>query len=60
MFRLNNVATRYLSRGRLFVAVISIVDAFKTPLIVQRRLLSQAVEAEDEGTAALMSDCSRE
>lgn len=46
--------------GPLFVAVISILDAFKTLLIVQRRLLSQAVEAEDEGTAALMSDCIRE
>ena len=40
--------------------VISILDAFKTLLIMQRRLLSQAVEAEDEGTAALMSDCIRE
>ena len=41
-------------------AVTSILDAFKKLLIMQRRLLAQAGEAEDEGTAALMSDYIRE
>ena len=46
--------------GRLLMAVTSILNAFKTLLIMQRRVLAQAVEAEDEGTAALMSDYIRE
>ena len=42
------------------MAVTSILNAFKTLLIMQRRVLAQAVEAEDEGTTALMSDYIRE
>lgn len=42
------------------VAIDNILEAFKTLIGKQRALLAMASEAEDEGTAALMSDYIRE
>lgn len=47
-----------ISDGNL--AVDQILHAFEAILILQRELLNQSAEAEDEGTNALMSDYIRE
>ncbi|TGG96018.1 DNA starvation/stationary phase protection protein [Natronospirillum operosum] len=41
-------------------AVSQILEAFRTVIARQRAVLSQAAEADDEGTSALMSDYIRE
>lgn len=42
------------------VAVESILEAFKSLLILQRKIQTMAAEAGDEGTSAMMSDYIRE
>jgi starvation-inducible DNA-binding protein len=49
---------RNVTEGR--IAVAEVLEALKTLLIQQRVLLSQAGDANDEGTNALMSDYIRE
>lgn len=41
-------------------AIHSILESFKTLLVLQRNIQSMAVEAGDEGTSAMMSDYIRE
>lgn len=38
------------------IAVVQILEGFKTTIVMQREILALASDANDEGTNALMSD----
>lgn len=50
--------SKFVSDGKL--AVVDILNAFKSIITLQRQLLSLSADTDDEGTNALMSDYIRE
>lgn len=50
--------SKFVSDGKL--AVVDVLNAFKSIITLQRQLLSLSADTDDEGTNALMSDYIRE